>query len=212
MLAHYLRKSVRCRVGVVRLKRDQRGYADRKVVEVELRYILRKSGSGIGDNSLGSSAGDETERGKRRLPTRRLVQVGRGSEKGQTRLIHRGSSDTLSVTDDELLRPRWCRRRKAGNACLGQGAIDRRIVEVVVERPVPRLAIVEVDPLSDLVVSNSVPSAVVRIESERRINVRGRDVGEGSLSCGRPSRLRDNTPREYALCRRCTAGETVLFP
>ena len=163
MPAQYLGNPVRYGVGVVGLERDQGGRTDGEVVEVELGHILRISGIGIGDNPLRTETGHETQRGKRSLSTRRVVQVGRRAEEGQARLIHSGRSENLGVTYDKLLGASGRPRREARHACAAarQGAENGRIVEVVIERPVARLAIVEVDPLSDLVVRKRISLAIV---------------------------------------------------
>src|SRR5579862_4001705 len=103
MPAHHLRKSIRRSVGVVWLERDQRGCADDEVVEIDLMHVLRKSGSGIGDNSKCIDTGDETERGEGCLATRRVVQVSRGAEERHARLIHGAGSESLGVADDKFL-------------------------------------------------------------------------------------------------------------
>src|ERR1700726_1750160 len=117
MPAHYLGKPVRYRVGVVGLKRDQRGCANVEVFEIELRHILRITWSSIGDNSEGTGAGHEAQRGKRRFSTRRVVQVGSRTEEGRPRLVDSGGSDHLGVTYDELLGAGWRLRGESWNAC-----------------------------------------------------------------------------------------------
>src|ERR1700733_5016478 len=138
MSARYLGKPVRYHVGVVGLERDQRGCADGEVVEIELGHILRISGIGVGDNPLGTGAGHETKRGKRRFSARRVVQMGRRTEESHPRLVDSGRPENLGVTCDELLGTSWRLRREAwpGCAAAGQGRENGRIVEVVIERQV----------------------------------------------------------------------------
>src|ERR1700751_2717589 len=161
MPARHFGKSVRYRVGVVGLERDQGWGADAEAVEVKLRHILRKSWKGIGNNSLGPGTGDKAKRGKRCLASLRLVQMCGGAEEGETRLIDRGGAERLGVADDKLLRPRWRLRGKTWHACCRQGVVGSRIVEVVIERPVARLTVVKVDSLSDLVVVDPTLLAIV---------------------------------------------------
>ena len=108
--------------------------------------------------------------------------MGRGTEERQSRLIHSGGSECLVVTDDEFLRTGWRHRREAWDACAaaGQRAVYSRIVKVIVEGPIARLSTVKVDPLSDLVVSNRIPLAVVRVCPVGVIG--SRDVGENPNS------------------------------
>src|SRR5215469_2359020 len=115
--------------------------------------------------------------------------MGSGPEKGRARLIYSGRSENLGVADDELLRPRRRLRGEAWHACSGQGADNSRIVKVVVERPVAGLSVVEIDPLSDLVVGNCAPLAVIRIGSGGGINIRGRNERESSNRRWRPRTL-----------------------
>src|ERR1700680_166852 len=121
MLAHDLGKPVRYRVGVIGLERDQGGCADGEVVEIELGHILRISGIGIGDNAERTGTGHETERGKLRLATLRVVQVGGGAEEAEARLIHRRGPERFGITHYELLGSRWRLRGEAWNACAAAG-------------------------------------------------------------------------------------------
>ncbi len=93
--------------------------------------------------------------------------MGRGAEKGEPRLVDSGGSDHLGVTDDELLGAGWRLRGEAWHACAatGQVAENRRVVVVVVERPVAGLAVVKIDPLPNLVVANCIFVAVVGIRT-----------------------------------------------
>ena len=98
------------------------------------------------------------------LPPVGIVQMGSRTEEGQPRLVHSGGSDGLVITDDELLRAGWRHRGEAWHVCaaVGQGAVHRRVVKVIIEGPVARLLAVKVDPLSDFVVSNRVLLTIVR--------------------------------------------------
>src|SRR5215469_9339187 len=107
MSASYFGKPVRYGVSVVGLERDQRRGSDDEVVEIDLGYILLKSGKRIGDNPEATGPGHETERRKRRLTTGRVVQVGRRAEESHPRLVHGGRSDDLRITYHKLLRPGW---------------------------------------------------------------------------------------------------------
>src|ERR1700758_2153794 len=200
MPAHYLGKPVRYGVGGVGLKRDQRGCANAEVVEVELGHILRIIGIGIGNNSEGAGAGHEAQRGKRRFSTRRVVQVGSRAEEGCPRLVDSGRSDHLGVTYDELLGAGWRLRGEPWHACavLRQGAEDGRIVKVVIERPVARLAIVEIDALSELVIPNSSSLAIVGIRTCDGIDVGMRNVLDSSNRCWRPGVLGNLAAKEDA--------------
>src|ERR1700687_410325 len=219
MPAHYLGKPVRYGVGVIGLKRDQRGCADADVVvEIELGHILRITWSSIGNDAEGAGTGNETERGKRRFSTRRVVQVGSRAEEGRPRLVDSGRPDNLGVTYDELLGAGWRLRGESwhGGAVLRQGAEHGRIVKVVIERPVARLAIVEVDPLSDLVIRNNISLAIVGIRTYDGIDVGMRNVLDSSNRCWRPGVLRNLAAKEDAhsslrVRQRIAASSPVWF-
>src|SRR5215472_1996855 len=211
MFAHYFRKSVGCRVSVIRLEGDQRGCTERKVVEIDLGYILRISRIGIGNNPLGAGTGNEPERGKRCLATHGVVQVGSGAEEGQPRLVHGCGSEGLGVTHDKLLGTGWGLGRKTGHAgaTARQRAEDSRIVEVIIERPIASLLVVKIYPFPDLVVGNGIPVAVVFIRSCAGIDVGRWNVREDTDRGWRPRTLRNYAAREYALRGRGTANKGV---
>ena len=54
--APYFGEPVRSHIGVIRLEGDQRGGADGKVIEMDLRHILRKPGSSIRNDAALSAA------------------------------------------------------------------------------------------------------------------------------------------------------------
>src|SRR6202044_2801621 len=194
-----------------------RGGADSEVVEINLRNILWKSRRSLGNDAERPGSGHKTQRCQRSLAAARVIQVGGRTEEGNPCLVHSGASDGLIVTDNELLRAGWRHRREAGHACAatGQGAVHGRIVKVIIEGPVARLQIIKVDPLSDLIVSNRIPLAIVRVCAIAVIS--SRDVGENSNRGCRPhllageSRLRDQTTGKDAVRRRVTACEAVLL-
>src|SRR4051794_39199614 len=80
---------------------------------------------------------------------------------------------------------------------------------MVVERPVTRLAIVEIDPFTDFVVSNRILPAVVGIDARDWIDVGLWDELDSSSRSWRPCRLWDHTTGKNAVRRRGTATEVV---
>src|SRR5580692_7286893 len=187
MFAYYLRKPIRHGVSIVRLERDQRRGADGEVVEIDLGDILRKPGCRIGDNAEATGTSHKTERGKRRFAARGVIQVSSRTEKSGSCFVHGRRSKSFGIAYDKFLGTGWRRCGEAWDGCAGQRAQDRRIVEVIVERPITSLLIGEVDALADLVVSHSILLTVVRVRTRGAIGRRN---------------VRKNTARRRRPCRR----------
>src|SRR5438270_6204778 len=122
MPAYYFGKPVRYHVGVIGLKRNQRGRANGEVtIEIELWDVLGKSGGGIRNNTERTDTGHETEGVQRRLAAARVIQMGRGPEEGRARLVDGARSDGFCITNDKLLCASGRYRGEARHACAAVG-------------------------------------------------------------------------------------------
>src|SRR5438034_1294878 len=90
-----------------------------------------------------------------------LVRMRSCPEEAQAKLIHRGRAKRFVVVYDDLLCTGFRDAGKAWHAGV-QGIEVIRVVEVIIKRPIAGHLVIEVYPLSVLVIPNPVPLVGVR--------------------------------------------------
>src|SRR5690349_23524330 len=156
----YHGKPVRNVPSVIGLKRRQRIDADREVVEIFRRYSFRKPCGARRIDAERAYAGNKTEVGEFCEAGLGLVSSSSGAKEAQAELVHCRRAEHLVVAHDKLLGVRGCFAGKSGYAGI-QGVYHIRAIPIVVERPVARLLVIEVDALANFVVASGIPLAGV---------------------------------------------------
>ena len=173
----YLGKSVGNVPSVIGLKRRQRIDADREVVEIFRWYGLRKPRGARRIDAERAYAGNKTEVGEFSEAGLGLVSSSSGAKEAQAELVHCCRAEHLVVAHDKLLGVRGCFAGKPGYAGI-QGVYHIRAIPIVVERPVARLLVIEVDALANFVVASGIPLAGIGKDSGNGVYIPQWNIGQ----------------------------------